>query len=132
MLQREQVERGGGIDMLRPAVLFLCALSTGSLLLACGASPPDEKMALEHCQTLARDEMPDVAGNPRYRKHKTEIEQVHSGPEEFEFTVKGEYFFKAFDSGDSELRFTCTIAKSIEDEQWTTVEFDSVCVGGCV
>ncbi len=114
------------------AALLATTLGVAISLLACGATPPTEKMALQHCQSIARDEMPDVAGNPRYRNNKSEIEQTVAGPDEFEFTVKGEYFFKAFDSGDSELRFTCTIAKALEDEQWTLVEFDSVCIGGCV
>lgn len=88
-------------------------------------------MALQHCQSLARDAMPDIVGNPRYRTQKTDIDQSSSGPDAFEFTVKGEYFFKAFQTGDSELRFTCSIAKDLEDEKWTTVAFNSVCVGGC-
>ena len=117
--------------MLRHTLLAITLLSTATLL-ACGATPPTEKMALQHCQSLARDEMPDTAGNPRYRKNKSEIEQRTPYPDEFEFTVTGEYFFKAIDSGDSELRFSCTIAKALEDEQWTVVDFESTCIGGCV
>ncbi len=118
--------------MLKRMICISMALAfiTGALA-ACSASPPTEKAALSRCQSIARDAMPDFVGNPRYRVAKSKIDQVKAGPELFEFKVQGEYFFKAFDSGDSELRFTCQISKKPADEQWTTVAFDSVCVGGC-
>lgn len=117
--------------MIRRVLLLISLLAIGTIFLACAAKPPSEKTALQRCQSIARGKMPAVAGNPGYRSHKSQIEQVKSGPEVFEFTVKGEYFFKVMDTGDSEMRFTCTIAKNLEDEQWTTLAFDSICVGGC-
>jgi hypothetical protein len=75
--------------------------------------------------------MRDVAGNPRYRTHKTQIEQLEMGPENYKFKIKGEYFYKTVYSGDSELRFTCTVSKALTADQWATDSFDSVCVGGC-
>ena len=117
--------------MTRSVLVLISLLAAAALTLACGSAPPSDKTALQRCQSLARDEMPSFVGNPRYRSHKSVIEQSKAGPEEFEFTVKGEYFFKAFENGDSELRFTCTIAKNREDEQWQTLAFNSICVGGC-
>ena len=100
-------------------------LAIGGALVACSPAAPTEKTALNRCQSIARDAMPEFVGNPRYRVAKSKVSQLKAGPELFEFEVKGEYFFKAFNSGDSELRFTCQISKSSEAEQWTTVAFDS-------
>ncbi len=108
-------------------VLFMIA----GVLAACSPAPPTEKAALKRCQSLARDAMPEFVGNPRYRVNKTKVEQLKSGPQQFEFKIAGEYFFKALNSGDSELRFECTISKDLADEEWTTGAFNSICVGGC-
>jgi hypothetical protein len=117
--------------MIRHVSNLISLLAAAVITIACGNEPPSEKTALRRCQSLARDEMPEVAGNPRYRTQKSVIEQVKAGPDDFEFTVKGEYFFKALENGDSEMRFTCSIGKSLEDEEWTTLAFNSICVGGC-
>ena len=103
----------------------------GGGLIACSADPPTDKQALAACQQLALAKMTDAVGNPRFRSHKATIEAVESGPENYEFAVYGEYFYKAHYSGDSELRFNCNVAKTPEAEQWTTVSFDSRCIGGC-
>ena len=117
--------------MIRLICSSMALLVVGAVFAACSPSPPSERTALHRCQDLARNAMPEFVGNPRYRVAKSEIDQLQSGPDEFEFKVKGEYFFKAFNSGDSELRFTCQISKQPADEQWTTVAFNSICVGGC-
>ena len=84
-------------------VLLLVSLVVATISLACGSGPPTDKMALQRCQSLARGEMPPVVGNPRYRINKSQIYQTNMGPKRFEYEVKGEYFFKAANSGDSEF-----------------------------
>ncbi len=111
--------------------ILLGLLAAAHLTIACGASPPSEKQALEKCQSIARTKMYDIAGNPRYRQAKTQITQEQSGPDDFKFTVYGKYFYKTFQAGDSELRFTCSISKSIDADDWINDFFDFVCVGGC-
>ena len=96
-------------------------------LLGCGG-PPTEKDAVLACQNLARAEMSDVVGNPRYRSHKAVIEQLESGPV-YKWSVYGEYFYKTYYSGDHELRFDCTVHKTDSSEAWVTDRWDTVCVG---
>jgi hypothetical protein len=106
-------------------------LGIGAALTACSPAAPTEKTALNRCQSLARDAMPEFVGNPLYRVAKSKVEPLKTRPDLFEYNIKGEYLFKAFNSGDSELRSTCQISKAPADAEWTTVAFDSICVGGC-
>ena len=113
------------------SLLSIFVLLTSLALTACSGEPPSEKTALNRCQSIAREAMPEFVGNPRFRQGKKKVDVLQSGPQLFEFQIYGEYFFKAFNSGDSELRFDCTISKGQDDEEWTTVAFESICVGGC-
>ncbi len=106
------------------AALLFCGL------LACSAEPPSEQQALVACQEIALTKI-DSGVTPRYRQHKTQIETLQAGPENYAFSVKGEYFYKGIYSGDSELKFDCSVSKTPEAESWTTVSFDSRCIGGC-
>jgi hypothetical protein len=117
--------------MGRKFAICIGLIASAQLAIACGASPPTDKQALQMCQSIARGKMKDVAGNPRYRQAKTRISEDQSGPENFKYTVYGEYFYKTVYSGDTELSFTCSISKHIDADDWTTDAFDSVCVGGC-
>ena len=71
------------------------------------------------------------AAADRDRRRTFSWQAVKTGPNLFEYDTKAEYFFKAFNSGDGELRFTCQISKAIADAEWKTGAFDSICVGGC-
>jgi hypothetical protein len=121
----------GGTAVKRNLGLIIGLMLLVTMGISCSASPPTEKQALQQCQDLAMEKMGSAMGKPRYRPHKTQIEQLETGPENYKFTIKGEYFYKTVSSGDNELRFTCTVSKALTAEQWTTNSFDSVCIGGC-
>jgi hypothetical protein len=121
----------GGTAVKRNLGLIMGLMLLVTMGVSCSASPPTEKQALGQCQDLAKTKMRSAVGNPRYRNNKTQIKQLETGPENYKFAIKGEYFYKGAYSGDSELRFTCTVSKALGADQWTTDSFESICIGGC-
>ena len=108
----------------------LLGISLLVVLAACAAEVPTEKGALTACQEEALTKIADGA-TARYRQHKTKIETLQAGPEDYAFAVYGEYFYKSVYSGDAELKFNCKVSKTPGADTWTMVAFDSKCIGGC-
>jgi len=112
--------------MRRTSVIRVLVASVISIAMgASGCSVLDnpERQALQRCQSLARAEMKNLSGNPRYRKAASSVTLEESGGDRTFYTIRGEYFYRDIYGGENELRFTCSVAKDVGASSWRTVDF---------